>query len=439
MRFNNAAYATLVISLCAVIVISSAITFINIFGPEDNWWPFLPFDEPPTEIVAAAAGFQLAPAVSLAGDDEHDISDQHHIPWLFSVYAEPDWQATRIASFNPQPVTILENDGHGWARIGTAYGDAWVYINDNMRYIDRVTGIFFQHPDAPDGSPYPIDVINPQLVRVLEQDGEWLQVETWLGPMWIDLNFRPPVTVLDEFMAQFSGSISVHFENLETGFTYAHNADRVFFGASAIKAPYVLWVYLLAEAGYTDLSTVHTYTSADHWGGSGVIQRMPFGTTFTESELLGHALSVSDNIAFRMLVRRLHGVNGFRDWVAEVGANPDLVHTVTYSHMTAHDTGIFAREMHRYIESGGTYSEQFRQQLLDNRYPFIVSDHPVASKSGWAVGGFHDIAIIYSPSPYALVIMSARDGNAADFRAYRDISMMFQNFNDRYFAGIREE
>ena len=209
----------------------------------------------------------------------------------------------------------------------------------------------------------------------------------------------------------------------------------MYFGASAIKGPYALWVYLLAEAGYADLTTVHTYTSADHWGGSGSIQRMPFGSTFTESELIGLALSVSDNIAFRMLVRRIHGVNGFRDWVEEIGGDPGLVHTVTYSRMTANEAGRFAREKHRFIESGGRYSEEFRAHLLANRYAFVVSDHPVASKSGWAVEAFHDIAIVYSPSPYSLSILSSGTGGGSDRQMFSEISMAIQHFNDRYFVG----
>jgi len=407
-------------------------TLFRIFGPR--------ISASDTDTVVASASFQFT-ALAAEAEEEDNTPVQHHIPWLFSAYAEPDFESVRIASFNPQPVTIFEEYDNGWARIETTYGDAWVFLHDNKRYIERVTGLFESKPDnLPTENNslefdlpeiYPIDVINPQLVRVLAQEGDWLQIETWLGPMWIDLGFEPPRSSLDEFMARFGGSISVFYENLETGFIYTHNADRSFFGASMIKAPYSLWVYLLAEAGYTDLSTVHTYTSADHWGGSGRIQNMPAGSTFTEAELLRHALYISDNVAFRMLVRRIHGVNGFRDWVEETGGRPELVHTVTYSHMTANETGRFVREMHRYLESGGKHSEDFRQNLLDNRYAFIVSDHLVASKSGWDTNAQHDMAIVYSPSPYSLVIMTT----GVDRRVFRDISMHFQHFNDRYFVG----
>ncbi|MCL2853232.1 MAG: class A beta-lactamase-related serine hydrolase, partial [Defluviitaleaceae bacterium] len=334
MRFGNIAYTAIVLIMCVVIVASSTITFRNVFIPQAG--------VAVAADVVPAADFELAANIPEA--EEQDAPEQRHIPWLFTAHEEPDFSATIVASFNPQPVTIVIESDDGWALIETSYGEVWVYLRENLRYIHRVMGLFEEKPDDDsDEEAYPIDVINPQLVRVLDQDGYWLQVETWLGPKWINLRFMPPRSGLDEFMARFGGSISIYYENLETGFIYTYNADRVFFGASMIKAPYALWVYLLAEAGYADLSAVHTYTSADHWGGSGSIQRMPFGSTFTEAELLRLALYVSDNIAFRMLVRRLYGVNGFREWVEEIGGNPNLVHTVTYSHMTANETGRFAR------------------------------------------------------------------------------------------------
>ncbi|MCL2617560.1 MAG: class A beta-lactamase-related serine hydrolase [Defluviitaleaceae bacterium] len=424
MRLGKTAYAVLVPLLCAVIAGSIFVVVRNVLSFRPTAAAVLA-EAPvaPTEYATA----QTAP--------EEETPQRHHIPWLFTAYAEPDFRADQVAAFNPQYVTILYEGGDGWALADTSEGEVWVYLRDNLLYLTRVVGMFEDAPQDGFATGHHIDILRPQLVRVLDQDGYWLRIETWAGPMWVNRHFTPSAAALDEVIGRFGNRVSVFYENFETGFVYTHNADRVFFGASAIKGPYALWVHLLAEAGYTDLGTIHTFTSADMWGGSGVIQRMPVGSTFTEAELIGLALSVSDNIAFRMLVRRIHGVPGFRDWVEEVGAEPGRVHTVTYSRLTAGDAGIFAREKHRYIESGGRYSEDFREHLLANRYAFVVSDHPVGSKSGWAQEAFHDIAIVYAPSPYSLSILSAGTGGGDDRRMFREISMAIQYFNDRYFPG----
>jgi hypothetical protein len=45
------------------------------------------------------------------------------------------------------------------------------------------------------------------------------------------------------------------------------------------------------------------------------------------------------------------------------------------------------------------------------------------------------MAIVYAPSPYILVILSARNGwTAQDYRDFAEISMAFQNFNSTWFT-----
>ena len=305
----------------------------------------------------------------------------------------------------------------------------YVYVIDEvlrMERVERTVGIFEYIGDI-----YHIALIEPQYVRVLAQEEDWLLIESWLGEVWLYRNFQPPHHKIDAFLSRFSGRIAVFYENLETGFIYYLNPDRPFNGASAIKAPYALWVYKLAEAGYTDLSRMHTFREADRWGGSGIIRNMASGVQFSEAELLRLTLSYSDNVAFRMLVRRIHGVDGFRDFVAEAGANPAQVHTVTYSHLTARVAGLFARKIHEYIESGQTYSEHFRHALIGNRYRFISSDHLLASKSGWISTDMHDIAIVYAPSPYTLSILTTAGPGVMNI--FNEVSMFFQNFNSTYF------
>ena len=300
-------------------------------------------------------------------------------------------------------------------------------------YIDSVRNI---HTEIGGDS---IGQISPQVVPVLERQGDWAKIDIWPRPMWVNLAVMPPIDELTDFMAQFGNTVSVYYENPATGFVFRHNADRVFFGASATKAPFALYIYQKAEKGETDLDSVHSYTSADYWEGSGVIRhRHSVGARFTQRELLHLMISPSDNIATRIL-RRVHGLDGYRQFIEEIGGNPDFVQNITYSYLSANEAGLIMREIHNYIESGGRYSQEFKENLLANRYPFIISDYPVASKSGWAAnfgGAWHDMAIVYAPSPYVLALLSDRDGNAADRAVYDAISMFIQDFNDRWFATV---
>ena len=359
--------------------------------------------------------------------------EQHEITWPFYIYREPDFRAERITRLAPQTVDALFTSADGWALIETSHGEHWAYLSANRQFLDRTTGLFVSR-ESTDMDGY----IRAQVVHVLEEDGTWMKIETEQGPRWIDREFVPPTYELDTLLQRHGNYVSIYFENLETGFVYRHNAERVYFSASVPKAAYALYIYQQAEAGEVDLDNELTYTEADVIRGSGVIRHQySVGATFTRRELLRLNVSESDNVA-TLILQRVHGLSGYRTFISEMGGNPYLVgDRVMNSELTADEAGRFAREIFAYLESDGRYSDEFKAALLDNQFPFIVSDYPVASKTGWtAPWAWHDMAIVYAPSPYILVILSQREGfSDADYEDFAEISMAFQAFNDLWFVG----
>lgn len=242
---------------------------------------------------------------------------------------------------------------------------------------------------------------------------------------------------LDTLLSRFGNGLSVYFENLETGFVYRYNTARRYFGASISKAPFALYIYQKAERGEIDLDETLTFTYADaNWGSGIIAHHYPFGTEFTIRELLRLNISESDNVATLML-RRHFGIAGFRNFITELGANPNNIgDNIMNAMLTPNDAGIFAREIFRYIESDGKYSAEFKLALMNNRFPFIFSGYHVASKTGWtAPSAWHDMAIVYAPSPFVLVIFSSREGwTEQDFQDFSDISKLFHQFNHTWFV-----
>ena len=260
--------------------------------------------------------------------------------------------------------------------------------------------------------------IGDQYVNVLEEEGEWLKIETPQGERWISFNFSPPTTKLEELLVQFSTDVSVHFENMETGFLYQYNEQRIYPSASVTKAVYGLYIFQQADQGLIDLDNTYIYI-------------------FSIREILRMSISESNDSAIIMLVEAF-GLEGYIDFVEELGGNIWHVGGVVMdSQLSVVEAGIFARAIFEYLEGDETYSEEFRNQLLDNQFPFIVSDYSVASKSGWYPPyAWHDLAIVFAPSPYALVILSHRVGwMEQDYEDFRQISMAFQEFNDKWFVG----
>jgi hypothetical protein len=241
---------------------------------------------------------------------------------------------------------------------------------------------------------------------------------------------------LDRLLRRFGGNVSVYYENMNTGFVYAHNANRVFFGASLSKASFALYLYQRAERGEICLDEVLTYTHADFNTGAGlIVQRYRVGTTFTVRELIRLNLSHSDNIATLML-RRHFGIEGYRRFVASLGANPRHVHgNIFDSNLTARDAGILAREIYRFIEEGSVYGGYLQAAMLNNQFPFTTSAYPKASKTGFTpYSSWHCMSVVYASSPYVLVILSRRDAWEGSPRPrYAEIAAAFQRFNDEWF------
>ena len=255
----------------------------------------------------------------------------------------------------------------------------------------------------------------------------------------IDLCERLDLTPILSALERYGDGVGIYFENLITGCTFRHNAEQDFFAASVTKAPYALWLYTKAEQGDICLDMTMYFTSADWFPGSGIIQfTYDVGHPFSLRRIIALSLYESDNTALQML-RHEFGYTGYADFIENLGGTRAFVNDIWNARITADEAGFFAREIFAYIESNQRYSNEFKQHLLNNQFPFIVSDYLIASKSGSHPdfgGAWHDMAIVYAP-PYILVILSSdRLGTEDDYAVYAYISYAFQEFNRLNFVAM---
>ena len=102
---------------------------------------------------------------------------------------------------------------------------------DNRRkfYVERTVGIFENQ-----GDEVRVGVISPQYVTVLRRRDYWLQVRTWLGPKWINIDFAPPLmqSPIDPqrpmIAITFDDGPNIHTERILDVFE-AHDARATFF------------------------------------------------------------------------------------------------------------------------------------------------------------------------------------------------------------------
>ena len=339
-------------------------------------------------------------------DDEKLEHFVRTIDGLHAADLEPSIRARRIANFDPETITVLDESDDGWVIIRTACGELWRY--QRMDRYDPDQPLTYEAEGISRG-------INPQAISMAEEENCGYQNSAWLWAKRIGPDFMPPTEELDALLRRFGGSVSVYFENMDTGFVYRFNPYVFYTSASITKAPFSLYIYEKADEGETDLDS-------EHWSWA--------GGRLTQRELLRRNLMYSCNES-TLTLRDIHGVTGYQAWITELGNNPAWVAPEIMGSGTNLEEAVrFIRAIYDYIGSDAAHGAEFKAHLLDNQFPFIVSDYPVASKTGWFEGFLHDIAIVYADSPYILVILS----NGINRTIFEEISIAFQEFNDKWFV-----
>ncbi len=209
------------------------------------------------------------------------------------------------------------------------------------------------------------------------------------------------------------GDYGVYFSVLESGEEAGYQQDKPFVAASCYKLFLVAYIYELAAAGSTDLESMVTYTPSDHRGGSGIIQIMPFGSSFTVRQLCRLTITHSDNAAATML-KRTYSYGAFRDYAASIGC--PVTGTRDGRNMTTpRELGIMLRRIMDFASSNPLGEEilQFMKEgIYRSRIPAgIPPGVEVGNKTGDYGSYRNDSALVFTEdTPYILVILSSGAG-----------------------------
>lgn len=229
-------------------------------------------------------------------------------------------------------------------------------------------------------------------------------------------------------------SISIFFEDIQSGYTYSYNADRKYFVASLIKAPYSMYLYTLAESGKCDLEEKVTVELKDLKEGTGNIRKKKpeeFPLTMTVRELMSEAIRSSDNTAMEKL-RKKFPDKDYAVYAKSLGLKyPNDIKNAVNASITATDAGVYAKAIYNYIQNG-KYGNELYTDMINTTNPLILSQYKVARKYGWAELSFHDMAVVYAKSPYTLSICTdATIGKKSDYKLFADLSRAFEKFHQK--------
>ena len=228
--------------------------------------------------------------------------------------------------------------------------------------------------------------------------------------------FRMSPELEDEFMklfASFENPQSITVREMNSEFVFAYNPNKRIACASAIKAPFSLFITKAIEQGIVSWNEKLTYEKKyDYFEGSGVIQpNYEYGTKFSVKRLYELMLYVSDNIAYLMLKDRFGGASRFNDAMNAIGCK-DIITSGNWGKLTSYEMALVWREIYFYTKNGSSPSKKLYTELdkaLYNELEKGITGKENLHKSGWSANGYNDAGIFFDgEQAYSVAVMTGR-------------------------------
>lgn len=239
---------------------------------------------------------------------------------------------------------------------------------------------------------------------------------------------------LNEYLSTQPGHFSIYFKDLNSGQKFAINGDEPITAASIIKAPAVLYLNTLIDQGKLNWNDRLTYNVPDYQGGSGILQfSASEGDTYSLRVLANLSITISDNIAYRMLLRHL-GRENLADFMLGLGGK--TVFPEGDNITTANDMGKYMEAILEFQkknpEMGGRLLDDMANPIYHVGLPGKLDPRiKVAHKEGDVGGVANDVGIVFAAHPYILVVLSKDIGDIDQgFARIADISKIVYDYNN---------
>ena len=247
----------------------------------------------------------------------------------------------------------------------------------------------------------------------------------------------------DEYLAELEELVTsklgykagIAYENLSTGARIQFNANKQFFTASTIKAPYVK---CLLEK---DIDLNEKITLKNVWddGDPSIGQIVPSdeGKEFTAKALVEKTIQLSDNSAYNNLVQH-YGINDFNALMERLGVSMRISFGNIFRSATAAEQCRLYKDIYEFSQNNS--SGKYLIALLENCETNVQIGrslgvkYPVAQKYGaeydYEPQTYNDCAICYAQKPFVLCILTEQYPNTDTSNAFfLEASVIFDKIN----------
>lgn len=223
-------------------------------------------------------------------------------------------------------------------------------------------------------------------------------------------DYGPLEAELKSYVASQGATYGIYFRDLESGVGFGINEHEPITAASTVKVPAVLYLNRLVAEGRADWNDRVVYSSAaDYQDGAGILQfSARDGDSYSLRTLANLAITISDNVAYRILVRHL-GKDNIAAFMRELGGEtvfPGGQNITCAKDMTVYVQGVldFARA---HPDLGSRLLDDMANPIYHVGLPGMLPQGlTVAHKEGDVWGVANDIGVVFGSRPYILVVLS---------------------------------
>ncbi|MGE5573845.1 MAG: serine hydrolase [Bacteroidota bacterium] len=246
-------------------------------------------------------------------------------------------------------------------------------------------------------------------------------------------DYAPLEARLKAYTASQDASYGIYFRDLASGASFGINEHEPITAASTVKVPVVLYLNHLVASGKADWDDRVVYNSAtDYQDGAGILQfSARDGDSYSLRTLANLAITISDNVAYRMLVRHL-GKDNIAAFMRDLGGEmvfPEGRNITCAADMAKYVQGVldFNRD---HPGLGARLIDDMAHPIYHVGLPGkLPPELVVAHKEGDVTGVANDVGVVFTSRPYILVVLS-KDVTDIDegFERIADISRMVYDY-----------
>ncbi|WP_341473945.1 serine hydrolase [Desulfofundulus thermobenzoicus] len=217
---------------------------------------------------------------------------------------------------------------------------------------------------------------------------------------------------MEEYIKEKQSAFAIYFHDLASGASFGINEDKPMVAASTVKLPMALYINHLVVQGKAHWHDRVSYQKAtDYEDGSGVLRyEAKDGDTYSLRVLTNLSVTISDNVAYRMLARHV-GRPNFIAFMQELGGR--TVYPGGKNLTTARDLATYVRALldfaHRHPREGERLLDDLAHPSFHVGLPGLLPPEVmVAHKEGDLDEGVaNDCGVVFCRRPYILVVLSS--------------------------------